>query len=67
MKQAVDSALVLKMRNRKEELSEAEIRDLLNQSKVINGILLEKFRVDKFTGVRKLAFMLLKLSDDTER
>lgn len=61
--QKVDSGLLLKQRNRQEELCMKEIKELLNNSTVIKGVLQGNFRLDKFTGVRKLSFQLLEISE----
>lgn len=63
MGEVLDSALILKKLARTEKLSSYEITDLLQYSKVIKGILNEPFRLDNFTGLRKLSFLLLELSE----
>lgn len=59
----IDSGLLLKQRNRQEELCIEEIKELLNNSEVIKGVLQGNFQLDKFTGVRKLSFQLLEISE----
>ena len=59
----MDTALTLKKRLRSEQLSEAVIQDLLNRSEIVNQLLNQKVRIDTFTGLRKMEFRLIELSE----
>ncbi|WP_413537445.1 hypothetical protein [Enterococcus malodoratus] len=60
----VDSALLLKKYVRDKRMLEvSEIQKLLENSEVITKILAEPYRTDTFTGLRKLEFLLIELSE----
>lgn len=60
----IDSALQLKKYVRNQQLSNtAEIQSYLENSEIIAKILAEPYRTDTFTGLRKLEFLLVELSE----
>lgn len=63
-KQTLDTALQLKKAVRDQRsIESAEIQSFLENSEVIAKILAEPFRTDTFTGLRKLEFLLIELSE----
>ncbi|WP_314060447.1 hypothetical protein [uncultured Vagococcus sp.] len=60
----MDTALILKKKVRQgEKLSDQQIDSLLRESQIIESLLLADYQIDKFTGLRKLEFLLLELSE----
>ncbi len=59
----MDSALKLKIDIRNGvSLSDGDIKERLLQSKIVERLLTESYRLDTFTGLRKLEFLLIELS-----
>lgn len=59
----MDTALQLKQRLRTETLSDTTIQRLLLSSELVSKLLHQQVRTDTFTGLRKLEFRLLELSE----
>ncbi|MBP1041428.1 hypothetical protein I6N95_10465 [Vagococcus sp. BWB3-3] len=60
----MDTALILKKKRRLgETISKTQIDALLGRSKVVEAIVNADYRTDRFTGLRKLEFLLTELSE----
>jgi hypothetical protein len=59
----MDTALLLKKRLRTERLPLKDIQDLLNRSEIVEKLLHQAARTDTFTGLRKIEFRLIELSE----
>lgn len=59
----MDPALLLKKRAREEVIAPEEAFALLRKSELVQALISQNYRLNLFTGVRKLEFLLIELSE----